>query len=58
MAINKVTLKLPETSDPPDITVINAALNTLQDTLNQTIDEVNRAAKIVSETDDYIEIEK
>lgn len=56
MAINKVTLKLPSTSDPPDITVINTALKQLQDTLNQTIDEVNEAVKFVSETDDYVEV--
>ncbi|WP_270525730.1 hypothetical protein [Longibaculum muris] len=56
MAISKVTLKLPSTSDPPDITVINTALKQLQDSLNQTIDEVNAAVKFVSDTDDYVEV--
>ena len=56
MAISKVTLKLPSTSDPPDITVINTALKQLQDSINQTIDEVNAAVKYVSDTDDYVEV--
>ena len=56
--ISKVTLKLPATTDPPDITVINTALKALQDTLNTTIDQVNESLKVVSETDNYIEVEK
>lgn len=52
-----MTLKLPATNDPPDITVINTALKALQDTLNLTIDEVNKSLKVISETDDYVEVE-
>lgn len=52
-----MTLKLPATNDPPDITVINTALKALQDSLNLTIEEVNKALKVVSETDDYVEVE-
>lgn len=58
LAISKVTLKLPATTDPPDITVINTALKALQDTLNLTIDEVNKSLKQISETDDYVEVSK
>ena len=58
MAISKVTLVLPATTDPPDIAVINAALKALQDTLNSTIDQVNNALKVVSVTDDYVEVSK
>lgn len=57
LAISKVALKLPATTDSPDITVINTALKALQDSLNLTIDEVNKALKVVSETDDYVEVE-
>lgn len=58
LAISKVSLKLPATTDPPDITVINTALKALQDTLNTTIDQVNNSLKLLSETEEYIEVEK
>lgn len=58
LAISKVSLKLPATTDPPDITVINNALKALQDTLNTTIDQVNKSLKVISESDNYIEVDK
>lgn len=48
MAVSKVTLKLPKTTDPPDIQVINTALTQLATAVNALIDENNKQLTYVS----------
>lgn len=55
--VNKVSLVLPKTTDPPDITVINTALTTLANAVNAVIDENNMQLTFVSSSNGVIEVE-
>lgn len=57
MAIEHISLTLPQTTDPPDINVINTALKEVETKLNATIDQINDALIFVSQTDEYVEVE-
>lgn len=57
MAIEHISLTLPQTTDPPDIEVINTALQEIETKINSTIDQINDALIFVSQTDEYVEVE-
>ena len=57
MAIEHISLVLPKTTDPPDINVINTALQEIETKINSTIDQINDALIYVSSTDEYVEVE-
>lgn len=57
MAIEHISLTLPKTTDPPDINVINTALQEVETKINSTIDQINGALIFVSQTDEYVEVE-
>ncbi len=55
---SNITLTLPKITDPADITVINTALQQIQTAINNLTTECNNSIKYVSETDDYVEVQK
>lgn len=55
---SNITLTLPKITDPADITVINTALQQIQTAINNLTIECNNSIKYVSETDDYVEVQK
>ena len=55
---SNITLTLPKITDPADITVINTALQQIQTAINNLTNECNNSIKYVSETDDYVEVQK
>lgn len=57
MAIEHISLTLPQITDPPDINVINTALQEIETKINETIDQINDALIYVSSTDEYVEVE-
>ena len=57
LAIEHISLTLPQTTDPPDISVINNALQEVETKINSTIDQINDALIFVSQTDEYVEVE-
>ena len=57
LAIQHISLTLPQSTDPPDIEVINTALKEVETKLNATIDQINDALIYVSQTDEYVEVE-
>ena len=58
MAIEHISLTLPQTTDPPDINVINTALQEIETKINETIDQINDALTYVSQTEEYVEVER
>ena len=55
---SNITLTLPKITDTADITVINTALQQIQTAINNLTTECNNSIKYVSETDDYVEVQK
>ena len=54
---NKVTLVLPKTTDPPDIQVINTALEQLATVVNALVDENNSQLTFESNANGFITVE-
>lgn len=56
LTVSKVNLTLPKTTDPPDITVINAAFTELATAVNALIDENSKQLTFVSNVNGIVTV--